>query len=102
MGSRKEHVHRSHIKWLHAKGEEEAVRWFKNQWKGKSWMLLCKPDTEALQLLMPAEYRTLSVPTHTRKRGRPTASAASTLGDRKALDLASDEEERIELKVSSP
>jgi hypothetical protein len=51
---------------------------------------------------MPAEYRTRDVPTRRRKRGRPTARAASTLGDRKALDLASDEEERIETKVSSP
>ena len=35
----KEHVHRSFIKWLHAKGEEGAARWFENQWEGKSWML---------------------------------------------------------------
>jgi hypothetical protein len=35
----KERVHRSFIKWLHAKGEEWAARWFENQWEGKSWML---------------------------------------------------------------
>jgi hypothetical protein len=35
----KEHVHRSFIKWLPAKGEEGAARWFENQWEGKSWML---------------------------------------------------------------
>jgi hypothetical protein len=68
--------------------------------------LLCKddaePGTEALPLSIPAEYRTRGVPTRMRKRGRPAARAASTLGDRKALDLASDEEERIEPKVSSP
>ena len=68
--------------------------------------LLCKDDAkpgqEVLPLSMPAEYKTLWVPTHRRKRGRPTARAASTLGDRKALDLDSDEEERIEPNVSSP
>jgi hypothetical protein len=68
-------------------------------------LLLCKdnakPDEEAVSLSMPAEYRTRGVPTCRRKRSRPTASAASTLGDRKAMDQASDEEELIELKVSS-
>jgi hypothetical protein len=63
-------------------------------------LLLCKddakPDAEAVPLSMPAEYRTCCVPTRRHKRGRPTASAASTLGDSKAMDLASDEEERIE------
>ena len=67
--------------------------------------LLCKddakPDQEAVPLSMPAEYRTRGVPTRRRKRGRPTARAASTLGDRKAMDQASDEEEQIEPKVSS-
>ena len=67
--------------------------------------LLCKddakPDEEAVPLSMPAEYRTRGVPTRRRKRGRPTARAASTLGDRKAMDQASDEEEQIEPKVSS-
>jgi hypothetical protein len=67
--------------------------------------LLCqdnaKPDEEAVPLSMPAEYRTLGVPTRRRKRGRPTARAASTLGDRNAIDQASDEEELIEPKVSS-
>jgi hypothetical protein len=68
-------------------------------------LLLCKddakPDEEAVQLLMPAEYRTRGVPPSRRKRGRPAASAASTLGDCKAMDQASDEEELIEQKVSS-
>jgi hypothetical protein len=41
------------------------------------------------------------VPTRRRKQGRPTARAASTLGDCKAMDLASDEEELIEPKVFS-
>jgi hypothetical protein len=67
--------------------------------------LLCKdyakPDEEAVPLLMPAEYRTQGVPTRRRKRVRPTARAASTLGDSKAMDQASDEEELIEPKVSS-
>jgi hypothetical protein len=67
--------------------------------------LLCKddakPDQEAVPLSMPAEYRTRGVPTRRRKRGRPTARAASTLGDRKAMDQASDEEEQIEPKVCS-
>jgi hypothetical protein len=35
----KEHVHRSFIKWLPAKGKEGAARWFENQWEGKSWIL---------------------------------------------------------------
>jgi hypothetical protein len=69
-------------------------------------LLLCKDETkpgkEALPLLMPAEYRTLGMPTRRCKRGRPAARAASTLGDSKALDLASDKEEWIEPKVSSP
>ena len=67
--------------------------------------LLCKndakPDEEAVPVSMPAEYRTLGVPTRRRKRGRPTARAASTLGDSKAMDQAIDEEELIEPKVSS-
>ena len=67
--------------------------------------LLCKddakPDEEAVPLSMPAEYRTLGVPTRGRKRGRSTARTASTLGDCKAMDQASDEEELIEPKVSS-
>jgi hypothetical protein len=32
-------LHRSFIKWLHAKGEEGVARWFENKWEGKSWML---------------------------------------------------------------
>jgi hypothetical protein len=69
-------------------------------------LLLCKddakPDTEALQLSIPAEYRMQGVPIPSRKRGRPTACAASILGDCNALDLDSDKEEQIELKASSP
>jgi hypothetical protein len=68
-------------------------------------LLLCKddakPDEQAVPLSMPAEYRTLGVPTRRRKRGRPTACAASTLGDSKKMGQASDKEELIEPKVSS-
>jgi hypothetical protein len=56
---------------------------------------------EAVPLSMPAEYRTRGVPTRRSKRGRPTARAASILGDCKAKDQASDEEELIRPKVSS-
>jgi hypothetical protein len=55
---------------------------------------------EAVPLSMPAEYRTRGVPTRRRKRGRPTARAASTLGDCKAKDQSSHKEELIKPKVS--
>ena len=59
--------------------------------------LLCK-DPEPL--LMPAQYRTRGVPSRKRKRGRPSSRTAGVLGDRKAMNLDSDEdEEELALKV---
>ena len=69
--------------------------------------LLCEDEAEpgkpAIPLTMPAVYRTRGVPSRRRKRGRPSLSGAATLGDRKALDEASDEEEQaMDVKVYSP
>jgi hypothetical protein len=69
----KEHVHCSPIKWLHAKGEKEAAKWFEKQWDGsfvgKSWREAMGRKELALQtqpsgaiLTLSKLYRARSVP----------------------------------------